>query len=93
MFSATIIEVGVDINSDLFSNNPNLKNISEVWSNCMFDKREYNADGTKETYPQMDFVNIFKNNTKITNASGLFSVSYFDQNNKYGLLLISKELL
>lgn len=93
MFNGTSIEVGVDINSDLFSNNPNLKNISGCWSNCQFDKRAYNADGTQEIYPQIDFENIFKNNTKITNASSLFATTVITENSTLGLLLIEDTLL
>ena len=93
MFSNTIIEVGVDINSNLFANNPNLKIISGVWNNCIFDKRGYNADGTQEIYPQIDFINIFKNNTKISNASSLFGVSMINSGVNYGLLLITGDLL
>lgn len=94
MFSQTVLEVGVDVNSDLFANNPNLKVISEVWANCKFDKRAYNASGTQEIYPQFDFTSLFKNNTRIVNASGLFSVttSSSDDSN-YGLLLITEDLL
>lgn len=94
IFSDTEIEVGVDVNSNLFSSNPNLKTIAEVWSNCRFDSRAYNAEGTVTTYPQFDYVNLFKSNTRITNASGLFSVSSItSDSNKMGLLLISDDLL
>ncbi len=93
MFADTIIEVGVDINSDLFSNNPNLKNITGCWMDCKFDKRAYKADGTSETYPQFDFVNIFKNNTRITNASNLFAVTNSLDSEERGLLLITADLL
>ena len=94
MFALTEIEVGVDVNSNLFEHNPNLKIISEVWMNCRFDKRAYNAGGTSETYSQFDFVNIFKNNTKITNASNLFAVTGLTNETKpYGLLIITSDLL
>lgn len=94
MFAQTYVEVGVDVNSDLFANNPNLRIVSNLWSNCKFDKRAYNANGTSETNPQFDFANLFKNNTKITNASGLFSVTLSTEDNQtYGLLLITDELL
>lgn len=93
IFKGTVVEVGVDINSDIFSNNPNLKIIKEVWSNCRFDKRAYNAEGTSEIYPQFDFVNLFKNNTKITNAFGLYSVTLPSTETGYGLLLITEDLL
>ena len=93
MFSGTSIEVGVDVNSDLFSNNPNLKIISGCWSDCKFDKRAYNADGTSEIYSQFDFTNIFKNNTKITNASNLFAVSNMNSEEVLGLLIITTDLL
>lgn len=94
MFALTEIEVGVDVNSNLFEHNPNLKTISEVWMNCRFDKRAYNADGTSETYSQFDFDNIFKNNTRITNASNLFAVTGLTNETKpYGLLIITSDLL
>lgn len=94
MFALTEIEVGVDVNSNLFEHNPNLKIISEVWMDCRFDKRAYNADGTSETYSQFDFANMFKNNTKITNASNLFAVTGLTNETKpYGLLIITSDLL
>lgn len=94
MFALTEIEVGVDVNSNLFEHNPNLKIISEVWMNCRFDKRAYNADGTSETYSQFDFANMFKNNTRITNASNLFAVTGLTNETKpYGLLIITSDLL
>lgn len=93
MFAQTIIEVGVDVNSNLFTNNTNLKIISGCWSDCEFDKRAYKADGTSETYPQFDFENLFKNNTRITNASNLFAVSNITDTRVKGLLLITEDLL
>ena len=95
IFARTILEVGVDVNSDLFANNPELKVVSGVWSDCKFDKRAYNAGGAQEIYPQIDFANIFKNNTKISNASYLFSVTSAgdDKESDYGLLLITEDLL
>ena len=94
MFSETIIEVGVDINSDLFKNNANLKLVSELWSNCTFDNREYKADGVETSYPQINFSEIFKNNTKITKASGMFSVgASYNWYIPTGLLLVEKSLL
>lgn len=94
MFALTEIEVGVDVNSNLFEHNPNLKIISEVWMNCRFDKRAYNADGTSEIYSQFDFANMFKNNTRITNASNLFAVTGLTNETKpYGLLIITSDLL
>lgn len=95
IFAQTSIEVGVDINSDLFANNANLKSVSGVWSSCLFDKRAYKAEGTQEIYSQIDFANMFKNNTKITNASNLFAVtvSGASKEKPYGLLLITEDLL
>ena len=62
--------------------------------NCRFDKRAYNADGTSETYSQFDFANMFKNNTRITNASNLFAVTGLTNETKpYGLLIITSDLL
>lgn len=95
LFSNTVIPIGVDINSDLFKNNIKLKNISSVWSNCIFDKRPYNAESFSPDqvyYPQIDFVNIFKYNIKITNASNLFAVTDIVRDNK-GLLMITPDLL
>lgn len=93
MFAQTVIEVGVDVNSDLFANNTNLRIISGCWSDCEFDKRAYKADGTSEIYPQFDFENLFKNNTRITNASSLFAVANITDTKVRGLLLITEDLL
>lgn len=93
MFADTKIEVGVDVNSDLFSNNPNLKIVNRCWADCYFDKRAYNADGTSETYPQFDFVNLFKNNTRISSAQNLFATSNVSGEETRGLLLITEDLL
>lgn len=94
IFSGTKIEVGVDINLDLFSNNTKLKTISEAWSDCIFDNRAYIAEGVETTYPQINFSEIFKNNTKISNASSLFAVTGGSWIlNPTGLLLIEKSLL
>ena len=95
MFARTRIPVGVDINSDLFINNKKLKNISSLWSNCYFDKRLYNyevAPPNATYYSQINFVNIFKTNIRITNASNLFAVNDLTDSNK-GLLLITEDLL
>lgn len=95
LFAGTSIEVGVDINPDLFSENTDLRVVTGTWSECNFDKREYNADGSQEIYPQIDFQQIFKNNGKITNASNLFAVTShgLEEKSSTGLLLISEELL
>lgn len=92
LFSNTEISVGVDINSDLFENLLLLKNISGLWSDCSFDSKEYNGIGSNEIYPQIDFTEIFKNNTKITDASNLFAITD-SFNGKNGLLIIDKTLL
>ena len=91
-FYGTVIPVGVDINSDLFSTNTSLRNISYCWANCTFDKRAYNADGTQTIYPQINFSQLFINNTRISNASNLFAVLGSNEANK-GLLLIEDTLL
>lgn len=95
IFFNTQIEVGVDVNSDLFANNTNLRIVSDIWGNCKFDKRAYKADGTEEIHPQFNYVELFKNNTKIVNASGLFAVSGIDlsKETSLGLLLIKEDLL
>ena len=91
MFSKTTIYVGTKINSDLFSSNANLRNISNCWADCIFDKRSYNAENAPST-KQIDYLNLFLNNTKITNASGLFAVYTID-NIYRGLYTIEKTLL
>lgn len=91
LFAETIIPVGVDINADLFNTNVQLKNISGLWSSCTFDKRQYNAAGTKEIYPQINFELIFKNNNRIINASNLFAVN--TEGVTKGLLIIEDSLL
>lgn len=93
MFMNTYIEVGVDINPNLFESNVNLKNISGVWSNCIFDARDYIAEGVSSLNPQIDFENIFKYNTRITNASNLFAVTNIESGKSYGLYFIDKTLL
>ena len=39
IFTNTAIEVGVDINTDIFANNAYLTNVSGVWQDCLFDQR------------------------------------------------------
>ena len=92
-FYDTTIPVGVDINSDLFSNNSKLRNISYCWANCTFDKRAYNADGTQTIYPQINFSQLCVNNPRISNASNLFAVLGDNVNGEKGLLLIEDTLL
>ena len=92
VFMTTTIPVGVDINADMFESNTLLTVISGCWSNCKFDNRAYNAQGTAEVYPQFDFVNTFKNNNRISDASNLFAVLDVDGGDR-GLLLISEGLL
>lgn len=91
LFKNTIVPVGVDVNSNLFENNPALRIIASVWADCIFDSRKYNGEGAPKTYPQFDFVNIFKNNTRITNASSLFAVNNPEVNG--GLHIIQSTLL
>ena len=77
LFMGTIIPVGVDINTGLLAALVELKNVSNLWSDCLFDNRPYNAESfTPEQliHPQINFANLFDTNTKITNASGLFAV-------------------
>lgn len=94
MFSNTTIVVGTDINSDLLYTLTYLKNVNGLWYNCKFDKRVYNAEVTEaqSIYPQIDFANIFKYNTKLSNASNLFATDG-DSTQKRGLLLITSEIL
>ncbi len=95
MFADTNIPIGVDINSDLFINNTKLRNISRVWSNCSFDKRawDYETEPMNPSYyPQIDFINIFRANIRITNASNLFAVTDIISGNK-GLQMITADLL
>ena len=91
MFAKTFIPVGVKVNSNLFANNPNLRNITGCWSDCVFDKRSYNAETAPET-SQFDFLNLFINNTRISNASALFAVYTIDSYQR-GLYKIEKTLL
>lgn len=93
MFAGTIVEVGVDINSNLFETNSGLTDVSSMWQNCQFDNRKYGIDGAEATYPQIDFSNIFKDNTRIQNASGLFSVTNLQGEKQLGLRLIERTLL
>ena len=91
-FEGTIIPVGVDINSGLFTNNVNLEKIDAAWSNCGFDNRDYNGIGVGTKNSQFDFVNIFINKNKIKSAAGLFQVTITDPLKK-GLLIITSDLL
>ena len=92
MFYNTAIPVGVDVNPDLFSKLSNLRNVSSVWSNCIFDSRRYNAESVISDQPQFNFNQILAYNLKITNASGLFGVFIIDDKPR-GLRLISSDLL
>ena len=92
IFTNTVIEVGVDINTDIFANNAYLTNVSGVWQDCLFDQRQYKSDGASTSYSQFNFIKLFKNNTKIINASGLFAVSNYTLADKRGLLLIESTL-
>lgn len=95
MFSGTYIPVGVDINSDLFAYNGRLRNISGLWANTEFDNRRY---GVEQLYPkdlkesQINFTELFKASTRITNASNLFGVTDTNLKNK-GLKIIESTLL
>ena len=91
MFAKTFIPVGVKVNSNLFANNPNLRNITGCWADCVFDKRSYNAETAPDT-SQFDFLNLFINNTRISNASALFAVYTIDSYQR-GLYKIEKTLL
>ena len=55
-------------------------------------QKSYNADGTQTIYPQINFSQLFINNTRISNASNLFAVLGSNEANK-GLLLIEDTLL
>lgn len=92
MFYNTSIPVGVDVNPDLFSKLSNLRNVSSVWSNCIFDSRRYNAESVISDQPQINFNQLFAYNLRITNASGLFGVFIID-NKQRGLRLITSDLL
>ena len=95
MFNGTYIPVGVDINSDLFAYNGRLRNISGLWANTEFDNRRY---GVEQLYPedlkesQINFTELFKASTRITNASNLFAVTDTNLKNK-GLKIIESTLL
>ena len=92
LFSGTTIPVGVDINTDLFFKLPSLKVINNLWSNCKFDSRPYNSSEIfSGIYSQFSFIDLFKYNTKITNASGLFAV--INTGLGKGLLIIESALL
>ena len=92
LFKGTSIPVGTDIATDLFSSCVNLRTVSEVWSNCTFDPRDYVAEGVNRDNPQLDFGNIFKVNTRITNAASLFAVTTMEMA-ATGLYFIDSSLL
>ena len=92
MFMGTRIPVGVDVNTDLFATLVELRVVSNVWSDCIFDNRPYNAESftpDQLIYSQMNFANLFDTNTKLTNASGLFAVYTTGR----GLYIIESTLL
>lgn len=93
LFYGTEIPVGTDIPSDLFKYNTRLRNISQLWGHCKFNGSAYLSSGvdTAQVYPQVPFEDIFKNNSSISNASGLFMGSTL--NSDYGLRLIEDSLL
>ena len=96
IFYNTKIPVGVDVNSDLFVKLTSLRNVSNMWANCIFDKRPYNADSFDSGvvyYPQFNFSALFEKNTKISNASGLFAVTDASGDVAKGLLMIEATLL
>jgi len=91
MFMRTQVPVGVKVNSDIFSMLVNLKNVSGCWSDCIFDRRAYNAD-TAPSMSQFTYQSLFANNPRITNASSLFAVYTIDTIYR-GLYTIEKTLL
>jgi hypothetical protein len=50
MFNKTFIETGVDINSNLLSNNTNLTDISGLFQDVLFSEQEYYESNSGE-YP------------------------------------------
>lgn len=90
MFTKTKIPVGVDINSNLFENLSELRVVSNLWSDCKFDNREHALESEINLYhPQIDFQNLFINNTKLVNVSGLFAAYTLGN----GLKIINSTLL
>lgn len=91
IFENTFFPIGVDIPQDLFKYNVRLYNISRAFANCQFNQNKSALiDGE---YPQIYFDNIFKYNTYIYNAQGLFAVNILGTEQPYGLRLIEKSLL
>lgn len=93
IFENTLIDIGTDIDGSLFKYNNNLRSISRVWANCIFNKNKYVGSSTDNNYAQIPFSAIFKYNTNISDASGLFSVNLLDVDNVYGLKIIEDTLL
>lgn len=94
LFNNIIIPVGVDINTNLFYNLGNLKNVSQCFANCQFNKQRINIPAELyDIYPQINFTELFKYNTRISTASSLFAVYINEKNINRGLLLIDSTLL
>lgn len=94
MFEFTYFECGTDINTDMFDYCPNLKNISYLFYNCIFNNKLYNnyTGTTGNIYSNLGFESstkqLFSNNKYILNASNLFT---FNLQNTFGGLLIIKD--
>lgn len=93
-FENTHMHVGCDINPELFSSLVELRKAEQVWANCYFDKRAYNAEGTQEIHGQVPFSAIFGNQTRLSSVSGLFAVTGYDVGEAVkGLFIIESSLL
>lgn len=90
VFSNTLLYDSCMI-GNIFSNLTLLTNISKMWSDCTFSNMNYSTD-ISATFNPIDFANIFINNKKITDASGLFQVSDSSKTT-LGLKIIDSTLL
>ena len=71
-----------------------MKNVSQCFANCQFNKQRINVPAEPyDRYPQINFTELFKYNTRISTASSLFAAYINEENVNRGLLLIDSTLL
>lgn len=91
MFANISFPVGVDVNSDLLIGNTRLTNISNLFINCVFDKRSFVLGSETDNISQISW-DMFKNNPLLTNASSLFAAYINEPNVTRGLYIINRTL-
>lgn len=94
MFYGSDIEVGVNINTDLFINNPKLYDITGLWEMTTFDARTDIRDGAPQTEQQIP-IEYFSGETllNIRKAGNLFAGNQDTTGKIYGPRLMSSTFL